>query len=488
MTRPLASHSRTLRRVFVAACGLLVCGLVASAAAQSTLIIEHANIITGDGRLIKDGTLVIRGDKIAAVAGEAPRSAIPFARPRRIDATGKFVTPGLIDVWSTITTGGDSAQGQTTAVAADDFDAYAVDVLRDSLRQGVTTVYLAARDGDGTGGIGSVVRLIPRGEPDKVVLLRRAALEAALLDPAPLGRVKTAAELAKDFADAQDYREALETYDEDLKEYQKKLAEWVKKQGEKSSDGVDKEGKDDEKNAAAARRPRRGHRGQKPTEKGDKKPKDGKGTKGKNDAPTKPTKPERDPAKQVLLDVIDGQLLWRVEAYRPADMLNALDVAQRFNLALVFEGATGAARIADVLAEREIPVIVDAEPPPVRYAGGLERDRTPDALARLVRAGVPLYFGSGPGGSAATSYLALRAAAAVAAGMDEADAMKAITSGAARLLGVDDQVGRLAPGLSADVVIWSAHPLAPGARAERVFIAGREVFKLHQGKRKQKGS
>jgi imidazolonepropionase-like amidohydrolase len=73
--------------------------------------------------------------------------------------------------------------------------------------------------------------------------------------------------------------------------------------------------------------------------------------------------------------------------------------------------------------------------------------------------------------------LALRAARAVSHGFDKDAAFEALTGGAARLLGVEKQIGRLKKGLRGDVVIWSDHPFAPGAKVERVFVGGREVFR-----------
>ena len=154
-----------------------------------------------------------------------------------------------------------------------------------------------------------------------------------------------------------------------------------------------------------------------------------------------------------------------------ADISNVLDVAKEYGLALVIEGATGAPWVAEKLAEQEVPVVLGAGGTPVR---GGSRDAHGDALATLHEAGVEMYFGSGP--SAATGQLALRAAQAVAAGVEERTALKRLWHDAAVLLGVSDKVGRLEPGLSADVVIWSDHPFAPGARVERVFVGGKEVY------------
>ena len=64
---------------------------------------------------------------------------------------------------------------------------------------------------------------------------------------------------------------------------------------------------------------------------------------------------------------------------------------------------------------------------------------------------------------------------AVAYGMDWDAALRSITLTPAETFGVADRVGSLAPGRSADVVIWSGDPLEFATEPVHVFIAGREV-------------
>jgi imidazolonepropionase-like amidohydrolase len=124
-----------------------------------------------------------------------------------------------------------------------------------------------------------------------------------------------------------------------------------------------------------------------------------------------------------------------------------------------------------------VPVVLSAPPAPLAFVPGPARYDRPDAAAVLQRAGVSVYFGSGvlPSPDAAP-HLALRVAEVVGHGFDPQLALERLTAGAARLAGVEKETGRLAPGLRADLVIWSDHPFAPGARVERVFIGGQEVY------------
>ena len=63
----------------------------------------------------------------------------------------------------------------------------------------------------------------------------------------------------------------------------------------------------------------------------------------------------------------------------------------------------------------------------------------------------------------------------VANGMDHAAALRAVTLGPATVWGVDDEMGSLAQGKVADVVVWSGDPFELSTSVEHVFIGGREI-------------
>lgn len=70
-------------------------------------------------------------------------------------------------------------------------------------------------------------------------------------------------------------------------------------------------------------------------------------------------------------------------------------------------------------------------------------------------------------------YLPLCAALAVKSGMAEEEALRAITWYPARIVGLDHRVGSLAPGLDADLVLWSEHPLRLSAAVRAVVVQGK---------------
>ena len=73
-------------------------------------------------------------------------------------------------------------------------------------------------------------------------------------------------------------------------------------------------------------------------------------------------------------------------------------------------------------------------------------------------------------------FLVHQATLAVKEGLDPDTALRSITTNPAKILGLDDRVGSLKPGLDADVVLWSGDPLDVMSRALRVFIHGQEVY------------
>lgn len=491
-----APTRRSFRALFATLCSA---ALSAAALAQGReIIVKDATLLVGDGTALEGAALVVRGEKFANVGG-SPRGG-PMSRT--VNAKGKYITPGLIDAWSTIAlAGGDQNRGGR-AIAADAFDRFDRNAIEAALKQGVTTVFLPARTNSGIGGIGSVVRLLPDGATSDQVLREEAALCAALgLDPRmpPLARAKAFGDFRKAWIDARQYRKALESYEEDLKEYEEKIKKRAeenknKPPGEKKDEAKEekKEEKPEERPATPppdrprpprpdGRPPRRPDRGPRPEAPPAEAPKEEGKKEESKDAIKKPAEPAKDPTKEALLKAIDGKLPVQIEAHRPDDILNAIDIATNFNLAVMVAGGSGAAPIAKELNDAGISVILASEPPAMQYNPGVERDAAPGTARKLIDSGVRVALGSGPaGGEGGSRHLALSASRLVGEGIASDRALQTITGDAAAMLGLGDQIGTLASGHSADFVVWSAHPFSPDARVEQVFIRGREVYKAGQ--------
>jgi imidazolonepropionase-like amidohydrolase len=481
---------------------LCVCGASCAVAAgqMRPTALEGATVLTGSGRTLEHVTMIVQGGRVSALGSgvQAPFMA------QRVSVAGKFITPGLIDAWSTLGMrlgGGAEATGR----AADAFDRYDQDEILAALAQGVTAVYVPARAADSIGGLGAIIKLKPGATLEEMIVKDEAALCASLgVSPGsgPLARVRLAAEFRKRWQEAKAYREAREIYEEELEVYEKKIKERAAKEKTEAKDDKKDEAKGDEKKGRPGGqavdsddpdlgsadfeaspaddgddtqprpRPRGGRRGrEQPSEQ--KPAGDGDG-KDKKDEIKKPVEPPVDRAKELLLRVIDGKLSLRVEVHKPEDILNVLDIAREFNLGLILEGATGAYLVADKLAEADVPVVLGAPSSTMRFDPGPLRYETPDDAALLTKAGVKVLLGSGEDG--ATRHLALNAARRAAHGLNPEAALQAITSDAARMLGVEKELGRIDRGMPADFVIWSDHPFSPGARVEAVFIDGVQVY------------
>jgi imidazolonepropionase-like amidohydrolase len=194
-----------------------------------------------------------------------------------------------------------------------------------------------------------------------------------------------------------------------------------------------------------------------------------RGTKGAQ----RPEPFERDVRLEVLASALSREIPTHIHAHRADDIMTAIRIAEEFHLDLVLIHATEGYKIADILAEKGIPCI----PGPVLFSRmKLElRGLTPRNAGLLSRAGVKVAIQTDEG--SATRYLTLNAALAVNEGMDETEALRAITLTPAEILRIDDRVGSLEPGKDADLAVLTAHPFdIAHSRVERVLIDGRTVY------------
>ncbi|MFG6196868.1 amidohydrolase [Nonomuraea sp. JJY05] len=187
---------------------------------------------------------------------------------------------------------------------------------------------------------------------------------------------------------------------------------------------------------------------------------------------------DRDGTLEVLVRVLDGELPWCQHTHRADDISTALRLADEFGYRLIVNHGTEGHLLADTLAARDVPVII----------GPLFTSRSKVELRRrslrnpgiLARAGVRLAITTDHP-VVPIHFLVHQATLAVKEGLDPAEALRSITLNPARIMGIDDRVGALRPGLDADVVIWSGDPLDVMSRALRVYVSGREVYTYADG-------
>lgn len=186
----------------------------------------------------------------------------------------------------------------------------------------------------------------------------------------------------------------------------------------------------------------------------------------------------RDLGKETLARVLDGELVWDQHTHRHDDIATAIRLADEFGYRLVVNHGTEAHKIADVLAERDIPVIFG---PMFTSRSKVElRDRAIGNLAKLAAAGVRVAITTDHP-VVPINFLVHQASLAVKEGLPRETALEALTVNPASFLGLDDRIGSLTPGLDGDVVVWSGDPLDVTSRAERVYISGEEVYRWEDG-------
>lgn len=182
---------------------------------------------------------------------------------------------------------------------------------------------------------------------------------------------------------------------------------------------------------------------------------------------------DRDLTLETLVRVLDGELPWSQHCHRADDIATAMRLAAEFGYRLIVNHGTEAHLIADKLVERDIPVIIG---PLFTTRSKVElRNRSLRNPGRLARAGVQIAITTDHP-VVPIHFLVHQATLAVKEGLDRDTALRSITLNPARMMGLDDRVGALRPGLDGDVVLWSGDPLDVMSRALRVFIGGREVF------------
>lgn len=187
--------------------------------------------------------------------------------------------------------------------------------------------------------------------------------------------------------------------------------------------------------------------------------------------------PDKRPARDLRLETLgralDGTQPLLVTVQREADIRAALRLAAEFNLRIVLDGAAEAFLAIPDLRASGFPVLL--HPTMQRNQGELENLSFTTA-ARLREAGIPFALQSGYEAYVPkTRVVLLEAALAAAHGLGPDAALAAITLDAAKILGVDDRVGSLAPGKDADLALFDGDPFEYTTRCVGVVLDGEVV-------------
>jgi imidazolonepropionase-like amidohydrolase len=196
----------------------------------------------------------------------------------------------------------------------------------------------------------------------------------------------------------------------------------------------------------------------------------------KPEADRKPV--DRDLKLEALGLVLRRQMPWRQHCHRADDIATAIRIADEFGYDLVIDHGTEAHLLADMIAARDIPVVIG---PLLTSRSKVElRNRSLANPGRLANAGVTIAITTDHP-VVPINFLVHQAALAVKDGLDRDTALRALTINPARIAGVDDRIGSIEPGKDADLVIWSGDPLDVLSRAIRAFVDGAEVYSYSGG-------
>lgn len=173
---------------------------------------------------------------------------------------------------------------------------------------------------------------------------------------------------------------------------------------------------------------------------------------------------------EAVVKVLRKEMPLRAHAHRADDIITAIRIAREFAVDIIIEHGTEAYLVADVLAAEEIPVILG---PTLSTRSKPELlDKTMESPALLYRHGVTFAMMSDHP-VIPCCFLSVYAGLATRYGLPASQALKMITCDAAKILGLADRIGSLAPGMDADLVVWSDDPLVISARPEMVMIDGK---------------
>jgi len=391
-----------------------------AADAPRPIAIRGARIVTVSGPVIEKGTIVLSGGKIVAVGENA---AIPGVA-EVIDGTGKTVYPGLINGLTTLgLTEIGSVPGSVDTTETGDINPQArawlavqphSDLIPIARANGVTVV-LTAPQGGLVSGQSALLRLAGT-TPEALTVKQPAAMHMVY----PTGR--PVFNLARLFEEPE-----LKTFEDRVKDRRQNQEKELRRLGNLIED-------------ARALGQRRGA-----------------------NVPS-----DVDLAEEALGAVARGELPVVMRADAEDDIRGAVRFAGEHGLKLIIAGGLEAWRCADLLKEKDVPVLLQVDRLPLRESDRYDASFTnPSALHR---AGVRFAIVSDD--AADTRNLPYEAAMARAYGLPADVALRAITLSPAEIFGVSDRLGALAVGKDADVFVATGDIMDTRTQVTHVFVDG----------------
>jgi imidazolonepropionase-like amidohydrolase len=198
-----------------------------------------------------------------------------------------------------------------------------------------------------------------------------------------------------------------------------------------------------------------------------------------------PEPPPHDRELDTLAEILRGEVLVQIHCYRADEMQQLIDNADEFGVRIrSFHPALEAYKVRDLLIERDIAINTRSD----WWGFKMEAfDGIPENAALFTASGGRATIHSDS--AIHIQRLNQDASKAMWAGrhagleIDDDQALRWITANPAWVLGIDEVTGTLESGKRADVVIWSAHPFSVYARADTVIQGGDIVYERAAGRR-----
>lgn len=376
------------------------------------LAITNAVIYDGNGNILKDHTILVKDGKFDSIqaGGSVPDGY------EEVSATGKIITPGLIDVHTHlgVSEEGVGREGSDFNETSDPVtpQVRAIDGINpmetgfsDARKAGVTTVQIMPGSANVIGGEMAVLKT--NGNiVDEMILRAPSGMKAATGEnpkmfhgakgKMPTTRMGVAARLREKLIETQNYMD------------------------------------------------------------GDKK--------------------DRNLSLENLAKVLDKEIPLRVHAHRADDIVTVLRIKKEFDINVTIEHCTEGHKIADYIAQHDVCVSVG---PTMSTRSKVElKDKGWSTAKVLMDAGISCSLTTDHP-VVGIEYLVTSAIHAIKHGLTEQQALQMLTSNAAKHLGVEDRVGTIEPGKDADLVIWDGNLFDLRSKVETVIINGEIINSLN---------
>ncbi len=387
---------------------------------DAVTLIRNATVLTASHGTLENTDILVREGKIAEIGTglDAPGGATV------VDATGKFVTPGIIDAHShmaALSINEGSVNVSAMVTIEDVLEPEDIGMYR-ALAGGVTTINILHGSANPIGGGNSVIKLRWGADAEELRVGARKGIKFALgentkrdrsPDRYPASRMGVQDVIRQAFLDATEYMEEWDAYEAGGRQ------------------GV---------------------------------------------------APRRDLKHEALMQILKGERWVHSHSYRADEILQLMRLAEEFNFTIrTFQHVLEGYKVADEIAAHGGSASTFSD----WWAYKVEAyDAIPHNAALMTERGVLVSINSDSGEE--IRHLNQEAAKAMKWGdMEEEPALRLVTLNPAIQFGIDDRTGSIDVGKDADLAIWEGHPLSMFGKCVQTYVDGRLYFDIDMDRERQ---